>query len=318
MKQDNCCKICGNVRHNKLYQIRERQLNQGGMFRYVYCNRCGTLQLIDKIRDISLYYPFDYYSFNMSANEKKTFNFLRKICINLILNFPVKLPGKLEEKIWNKFAAIKYLYGCQLNLDSSILDVGGGNGRWLEKLRQYGFKDLTCIDLFCQKSPFEAVKFMRCDIRELDNSAQFDVITFHHSFEHMQEPENILRKVKELLKKNGVCLIRIPVCECEAWNRYKENWYQIDAPRHYYLYTERALRELCHKCNLQICKVVYDSEPEQFVVSEYYKNTNLSLKEIRIKINRDKRHKRHSIKVQNQINKSGRGDQAAFYIKHIC
>lgn len=194
----------------------------------------------------------------------------------------------------------------------------GGNGRWLNVLSQWGFNNLTCIDLFCENSPFKSINFRQCDIRTLDESVKYDCITFNHSFEHMAYPDEILLKVKKLLSANGVCLIRIPVCECEAWKRYKENWYQVDAPRHYYLYTERAINDLCARHGLKITKVVYDSGLTQFINSEYYQNTNLSLKEIQEKSRIEKTSEIKAFKkVRNRLNRTGKGDQAAFYIRHL-
>lgn len=39
------CKICKNRDHNEIYYVRERQLNKGDIFEYLYCAKCGTLQL---------------------------------------------------------------------------------------------------------------------------------------------------------------------------------------------------------------------------------------------------------------------------------
>lgn len=182
----------------------------------------------------------------------------------------------------------------------------------MDTLYNWGFRNLSGIDLFSQNS-FNTIKFRQCDIRDLSDEVQYDLITFHHSFEHMSDPESVLCKVKKLLNPSGVCLIRIPLCECAAWNRYHENWYQIDAPRHYYLYTERALHILCEKAGLQVYKVVYDSGSGQFIISENYKNTDLSLKEIQEKTKQERKKFRRK---KWSLNKLGKGDQAAFYIKH--
>ena len=51
MRINMYCRICGNAKKNKLYEIRERQLKNGDIFQYLYCNQCGTLQLNDKIKN---------------------------------------------------------------------------------------------------------------------------------------------------------------------------------------------------------------------------------------------------------------------------
>lgn len=309
-----CCKICGNTKNHKLYNVKERRLNEGEYFQYLYCSECGTLQLNEKVEDLGRYYGDNYYSsFYGGAPKKKYLPMIfRKCCSKFITNCTFWLPTMLEGFLRYKVSPF-LLYGTKVKLNSAILDVGGGDGRWLSSLSRWGFTNLTCIDKFCPDSPHTSINFIQCDFQDMDASKQYDCIIFNHSFEHMQEPRQVLAKVKKLLRTNGVCLIRIPVCECEAWNMYKEHWYQIDAPRHYFLYTERALRKLCAEFDLQICKVIYDSGLSQLLTSEYYKNTNLSLKEIQEKT---KQQEKSYKKIRNQLNKSGRGDQAAFYIRH--
>ena len=57
------CKICGNTRGNKIYLVRERMLNMGHSFRYIYCKSCHTLHLIDPVKSIADYYAKDYEPF---------------------------------------------------------------------------------------------------------------------------------------------------------------------------------------------------------------------------------------------------------------
>lgn len=307
------CKICGNEEKNMVYNVKERQLNKGDEFRYLYCSRCGTLQLYDEIDNIEKYYPSNYYSFHMKGSGKIFVPMvIKKTCVRFISNCPFWLPGILENLLRDIMYSLMLLYGTCVKSESAILDVGGGNGRWLDTLYHWGFQNLSCIDLFSQSS-FHTITFRQCDIRDLDDEIQYDLITFHHSFEHMSEPESVLHKIKKILNPDGVCLIRVPVCECEVWNIYHENWYQIDAPRHYYLYTERAMRMLCEKVGLQVYKVVYDSGLGQAIISEYYEKTDLSLKEIQEKTKQEQKKFRRK---KWSLNKSGKGDQAAFYIKH--
>ena len=312
-KESSGCKICGNNVNNTFFHVQERQLNRGGEFLYLYCERCGTLQLDEKVSNIGDYYPKDYYSFHLKETRKILLpKNIKKKCVTAISNCSYKIPFTVESILRDSHISLGFLIATNVKLKSAILDVGGGNGKWLNALSHWGFQNLTCIDLYCENA-FSGVKFIQCDIRDLDDMTKYDLITFHHSFEHMEEPESVLDKVNKLLNPSGVCIIRIPVCECEAWNIYHENWYQIDAPRHTFLYTERSMRMLCERVGLTISRVIYDSKPGQFFISEEYKNTDLNLKEI------DKKTKLKRMIFRKRTwdaNKSGKGDSAAFYITH--
>lgn len=309
------CRICKNVEGNIIYQVKERRLNEGEAFPYLYCGRCGTLQLNERIKDIGKYYREDYYSFHLGLKRQNAIKkAVKQAVLSLIARRRLKLPFLMEDILREKMGWLMILYKTGVRKESRILDVGGGNGKWLADLSQYGFRHLTCVDLYCEKSPFDAVRFKQGDILGLDDKELYDLITFNHSFEHMEEPGLILQKVKKLLSADGLCLIRIPVNEGDAWDRYKENWFQIDAPRHFYLYTERALGECCRKYGLQIVETVFDSGPRQFLCSEYYEKTDMSLDEIEEKITAWE--KNAFRRVRRRLNRTGRGDQATFYIKH--
>jgi len=50
----------------------------------------------------------------------------------------------------------------------------------------------------------------------------------------MPNPRNVFEKISGLLSDEGTLLIRIPVMDCFAWKEYGVNWFQLDAPRHFF------------------------------------------------------------------------------------
>ena len=73
---------------------------------------------------------------------------------------------------------------------------------------------------------------------------------FHHSFEHLPDPIETLERVYRLMPSGGNCLIRIPLVSSEAWKKYGPHWVQLDAPRHFFLYSIESL-----KLNLKLRKL---------------------------------------------------------------
>lgn len=61
---------------------------------------------------------------------------------------------------------------------------------------------------------------------------------------------------------------RLNGVDSHAWNHYREHWFQLDAPRHFYLHSLRSMQILCEKSDLRIDRVVYDSRESQFWASE--------------------------------------------------
>ena len=155
-----------------------------------------------------------------------------------------------------------------------------------------------------------------------DLNQEFDLITFHHSFEHIFDPLKTLESVHRLLSKEGVCLIRMPTVSSYAWKHYRENWVQLDAPRHFFLHSVQSIKILAEKANLKLVKVRYDSIAFQFLGSEQY------LKDIPLESDRSyskgkknsmfsKNDRRNFKKRAHQLNLENQGDQAAFYLQKV-
>lgn len=278
------------------------------------CRRCGTLQLDTYPEDIGAYYNSDYYAFGETSSGRTPSGWMMSLAYKHFINNDFRMPYTLQYVLMKKIGSVFKLYGTKVKPESRILDVGGGNGSWLFRLSKWGFRHLTCVDRFCRESESENVRFISVDIKDWDTDEQFDLITMHHSFEHMEEPDKVLQRAAKLLSEDGLLLIRIPVCGCLAWRMYRESWYQIDAPRHFFIYTEMAMRMLLERNGFTLERVVYDSDNRQFLFSEQYRDTELGLDEI-VK-------KRYSVLKQVRFamkaiaaNRRGMGDQAAFYIR---
>jgi len=82
--------------------------------------------------------------------------------------------------------------------------------------------------------------------------------------------DDINKDLHRLLKENRYILIRIPTVSSHAWRHYRENWVQLDAPRHLFLHSVKSLKHLAETNGFELIKVVYDSTEFQFVGSELY------------------------------------------------
>jgi SAM-dependent methyltransferase len=104
-----------------------------------------------------------------------------------------------------------------------------------------------------------------------DCSGEWDLVMLHHSLEHMEDQVATLSTARRLLSPRGYVLVRIPVVSSEAWDRYGTDWAQLDAPRHFFLHSERSLRLAAELAGLQVVRVIYDSGAFQFWASEQYR-----------------------------------------------
>ena len=289
--------------------------NLGGSFEYLHCAHCGTLQLNEEIPDMGKYYPPNYGGFSVQRTKKRPSElFFEKCTVHLLIFLPYIVSKSINELLFENYNAFQCLYGQRIGRNAKIMDVGCGSGSWLSSLSEAGYRNLVGVDLF-NKNRNKDFLFIEGDIFSVSDSEQCDVITMHHSFEHMEYPKKVLRKCNKLLKKNGKLIIRIPVMGKYAWKKYGKYWAQIDAPRHLFLYTERALDYLCKQCGLKIVNVYYDStDYYQLKLSDLYQNTDLSFEMGKKRGILNKKNKEYEA-LSKRLNKTGNGDQAIFIIK---
>lgn len=290
-------------------------------FPYFQCSKCDCLQICDIPNDISLYYSEDYYSFR-TIKLKGLKITAKKMAVRLRDEYSVFNKGIIGKLLCRKYPheELNLLSKINIKLNWRILDVGCGSGSLLHSLKEIGFRKLLGIDPFIDHD-IERVNGLRIEKKYIhDLNGQWDLIMFHHSFEHVTDPLNVLHSVYKILAKGGICLISIPIVPSYAWEHYGINWVQLDAPRHFFLHSKKSLEILAEKSNLEIINIIYNSNEFQFWGSEQYlkgiplksKNSySVDPSKSIFSANQIKEFKSFA----EQLNKECKGDSAAFYLQ---
>lgn len=282
-KKMHTCRLCGAEGMFDSYLVREMMKNTGEEFEYFICGDCGCLQIAEIPSELGKYYGKDYYSF---AQEE--------------------------------FPDIKYQEPVK-NLDA-ILDVGCGSGMWLFQKALAGWGNLHGCDPFLEKDMHygDRVHIKKCSIHEIAGKDVYDEIWMKDSFEHMADPIATMQSASRLLKPEGILAMHIPVFPNIAWDMFGAHWFQIDAPRHIFLYSKKGLEYLEKQSGLKIVRIEYDSGPEQIFVSFFY-SMGISYEELTMEIfsqSFDEEAAQSMVNAANQCNQSGYGDHAKIYWMH--
>jgi SAM-dependent methyltransferase len=286
-------------------------------FEYFECASCGCLQIKTIPWDLSRYYPEKYYSYQTKKNHRK--NPIRTLLRRQRSKYCLFGKNKLWPLRSDKYGSFSWFKRMKIKFNSAILDVGCGAGKLLIRMHRDGFYNLMGVDPFIKESIFyrNGVKILKKHIYELEGS--FDCIIFNHSFEHMPQPLNVLKKIYELLKPDRYVLIRIPVAASYAWRHYGVNWVALDAPRHLFLHTVRSIQLLSKQARFEVVEIEFDSTEFQFLGSELYlrniplKDRSLYLKNSQNSIFSEKQLQEFKNKAI-QLNAANDGDQACFYL----
>jgi 2-polyprenyl-3-methyl-5-hydroxy-6-metoxy-1,4-benzoquinol methylase len=317
MNKEMQCKVCGNAKFNQYYIGKEMQLGLREEFTYFKCAKCGCLQIAEIPNNMEKYYPDNYYSFHSTQKDglkKALENFLFK---NAIQSHRGKFNpiGWIARLYRAKYRTIGlYLSDKRLNYNSKILDVGCGIGNLLMQMHSWGYRNLTGVDPYLKEDTIysNTVKLYKKEIFDLQE--KYDLIMLHHSFEHMDNPNVVFSKLVELLSDDGLLVIRIPVMDCYLWRKYQMNWFQVDAPRHFFLHTVNSIAYLAKTCGLRIKEIKYDATDFSFVLSESYcKDIGAGEKQESF----TKKTLMAFSKKTKELNALNDGDQACFVLEKI-
>jgi 2-polyprenyl-3-methyl-5-hydroxy-6-metoxy-1,4-benzoquinol methylase len=315
------CRICQNASQNKVHCVREMMLGLRDTFEYLECEACGCLQLLDPPQDMTRYYPSDYTAFRAVEETQSAAVTRLRDHVRTQLRKRRNLGIHRQRNPLDRWLARRYKY-LQLEAfthlgvgrEARILDVGCGSGVVLVDLKELGYQNLYGVDRFIPQSMgYEnGVKVRKGGLEDLSGSV-WDVIMFHHSFEHMPDPAAVLRRTAEMLAPGGRCLVRIPVIGW-AWQHYRVNWGQLDAPRHLFLHTTKSFQILARNVDLDLQSINYDSNEFQFWVSELYsRDVSLAALPDLSPASMFSRSQLRNFRLQAaKLNREGRGDSAVF------
>lgn len=312
------CRICGQPNNSEIYFPIEMMYGLRDKFTYFRCSSCHCLQISKYPLNLSKYYGYDYHLKSQDKLLHKIKDYLiyqrdlyemtRKGFIGQVVSIKIPQPG------------FRYVYEFLKNKNARILDVGCSTGRFLYCLKKLNFKNLFGVDLYIHSNiSANGINISKGSLFEITDS--YDVIILNHSLEHMPNQLDVISKLYDLLEPGGSCIIRIPLSSSFAFDKYKQNWVQLDAPRHFYLHSVKSLKILTDQVGFTIAKIVYDSTNFQFSGSDNYmrniatKQSNVLYKLLSyLDLSHFYRKYFYYKNLANTLNIEEQGDQAVFFL----
>lgn len=271
------CRLCRSEAEHKVYHVKEMFFGTGEEFTYFLCDKCQCMQIMEIPEDLGKFYGNGYYSFGKPD---------------------IREPESPER------------------IETRILDVGCGSGKWLAEKYEQGHIHLLGCDPFIEEDiAYEpCIHIKKCTIHEIEGA--FDLIRLSDSFEHMSDPLEVLQSVDRLLDKNGMCLLSTPVIPNAAYDIFHEYWFEWDAPRHLFLHSVKSMEYLCGKAGLKIEEINYNSQVSQFISSLLYQRGIPYMEQDAEAIKREftKKEVDGFVELTAELNQKGYGDHAVFVL----
>ena len=229
------CQACNNKKNNfeikdyrKIIKISSDERYSGTDCKIFVCKKCSLIQkIINKqyLEKLATIYK-KYRAFPIKNGQENIINYNNKEYYR-------------SDLILQKINNHKKLVGLD------ILDFGCGSGFTLGRVSSlypsnilYGFDyDLKNIKNLNKIKNFK--KLYSQDILKIKK--KFDVIILNHVFEHLVNPNLYLKKIKNLLKKNGLIILQMP--------NISKNFTDIFTFDHICYYDQNTLQNLLNKIN---------------------------------------------------------------------
>jgi len=230
------CLACGHEVLTRWAEARDEEyFSTPDAFQYRRCDRCGALSIAPVPRDrLAQIYPRNYYSFDDDVTGSLTFRI----------------------KDWLDRRYFRALFGRLPGPALSVLDVGGGSGAQLSSVRRADprVRRTTIVDI--DPAAGEAARrrgheYFCGPVERYETAERFDVILMLNLIEHVERPEALLRRGRELLAPGGMLVVKTPnVDSLDARLFRHANWGGYHCPRHWVLFDRAALEPVIARAGL--------------------------------------------------------------------
>ena len=215
---------------------------------------------IENIKDISLYYNssnYDSFKNTTKGNLDIIYFLIQKIMFRYKL-FLIRI----------------YLKG------NRILDYGAGSGRFAAYLSKKNF-NTSVVEPYNKEFKNQSSLSINIfeNIADIPKSDYYDGVTLWHVLEHLPNPEYVLSKINNLLKKKGVLMISVPNINSLDARHYRSYWAALDVPRHIWHYTIKGIISLVESKGFKLEKkypLIFDAFYISYL-SEKHKNSRFAM-----------------------------------------
>jgi 2-polyprenyl-3-methyl-5-hydroxy-6-metoxy-1,4-benzoquinol methylase len=231
-------------------------------FQIVQCQVCGNLYLNPRpVREeLSRIYPPNYYAYNYETS------------INPIALKAKDFLDRRKVTTW-----LNYVNTDRQNLN--FLDVGCGNGRYLQMLHRLGVPKSQLYGIEMSQGAIDSLQSEGYNsyygrLEEVEQALPantFDLIVLLQVLEHVEHPRTTIQTLSRLLRPGGILVVETPNTQSLDVKLFSQGyWGGYHFPRHWNLFDRVTLTRLVTEANLQVKEIQFLPSPAFWILSYHH------------------------------------------------
>jgi 2-polyprenyl-3-methyl-5-hydroxy-6-metoxy-1,4-benzoquinol methylase len=204
-------------------------------FRVEVCRGCGLVCVAETQRNLAAYYALEY---------------RRRV---------IKSPGdQFVEKRTRNRAIVRWVQRTVPDLRAAhLLEIGCSAGYLLKEFARAGVSVSgiePCLHASgIAKSVNRIANVQCCMLEDAEEHRQYDVVVLIQTFEHLAQPLSALRKIRRLLKPEGLLFIEVPnFLSAQGFYRRWIRGVPHPSANHLFVYTKRTLAGMLQKAGFEM------------------------------------------------------------------
>jgi len=239
---------------------RDQLMGLPGEFTYRECASCGALYQapLPDTQTIASFYPDSYLDHDQPP-VTKPFGWLRRGVLASRYGYTALVNNGFQRVVGWLAGVVFYRDEISFNQGGPALDVGCGNGKFVQKLAALGWqaRGVEFSESAAKAGISAGLDISIGTLEEAEFAAEsFNLISARHLLEHLPDPKQFMAEIYRLLQPGGRLLIRTPNSNALGRRWFGADWYACDPPRHLILFAPSNLREIARQAGLQevVCK----------------------------------------------------------------
>lgn len=227
-----------------LFKASDKLHNLPGIYSIVKSRKSGLIRTNPRPTPgtIGFYYPKDYGPYTDTIVTKQNIE---------------------AGKSWSKDKILHNIFSFNSNKlpDQKIgkmLEIGCASGSFMVEMNNKGW-EVAGIEYSAQAAKNAQNLGFKVHIGSLEEAPApeelLDLVVGRMVLEHLHEPIIALEKLHGWTAKDGWAVFSVPNANSFLFKYFKDDWYDLDIPRHLYHYTPSAIKKIFDKAGWKVQKI---------------------------------------------------------------